>query len=380
MKHGLKLQYFAMVERELANQSPFGNAQHINDLNDRRCLHRLSLIKDSHPAASEVIEGLSSLTADRQHHFLRDPALRIGVDQALLHTKAHQARHTLDWTKQLLSRAASLLKNRSKLALLEAEQPMSARLGQQLFSSFAWQNPNSDLSSQCIEALIHELVPEAHIDFPSEEHIRTLQEAVTLLDRILPWLTPSVLNHVVTVVIVSERGTPGAGHRGFQSGTVGCLPGVMVLSASELATPWRAAESLLHESLHLKFIDLEFTHSMDLKVNDEVEPWTIRPPWSKLGVGHEGWPPIRAMTAAHVYMGLALLFKSGQLLATHSDTAVDYPPTELQEATRKVTSRAQYLLGALDERLQSLGLAGQYFVSWLNGLLAKPDASSHLST
>ncbi len=376
MKHALELEYFVTVERELADRPPFGNAQHINDLNDRRCLHRLSLIEGRMPAASQVLEGLRSLPADRRHYFVRDPALRIGVDQALLHTKALPAQHTLDWTERLLSRAASLLKSRSKLALLEAEQSTSARLGQQVLSPIVWQDPTSDLSSQCIRSLIHEFVPDAHIDSPSEEHIRTLQAAVTLLDRLLPRLTPSVLNHVIAVVIVSERGMPGCGHRGFQSGTASSLPGVMVLSASELATPWRAAESLLHESLHLKFIDLEFTHSMNLKANDEAEPWTIRPPWSNLGDGTEGWPPIRAMTAAHVYMGLALLFRSGQLLATHSDKAVDYPPSELREATRKVTSRAQYLVGALDERLQSLGLAGQYFVTWLKGLLAKPNGSS----
>lgn len=376
MKHGSESEYFVTVECELADRPPFGNAQHINDLNDRRCLHRLSLIEGIFPAALEVLEELRGLPAERRHYFIRDPTLRIGVDQALLHTKALPAQHTLDWTERLLSRAVSLLKSHSKPAPLEAEQCTSVSLGEQLLRPFVWQDPNSDLCSQCIQSLIHEFVPDAHVDCPSEENIRTLQAAVKLLDRLLPRLTPSVLNHVIAVVIISERGMPGCGHRGFRSGTTSSLPGVMVLSASELATPWRAAESLLHESLHLKFIDLEFTHSMNLKASDEADLWTIRPPWINLSDRNDGWPPIRAMTAAHVYMGLALFFRSGQMLATNSDTVVDYPASELQEATKKVTSRAQYLVGELDARLQSLGPAGQYFVTWLKWLLAKPNGSN----
>lgn len=378
MNHASEPEYVATVERELADGRPFGNAQHINDLNDRLCLRRLSLSEGTFHAASELIEGLRGLSPERRRCFLRDPALRIGVDQALLHSKGLPARHTIDWTERLLSRAVSLLKCNSKPTLLEAGQPTAVRLGRQQFSPLLWRDSNSDPSSQCIEELVHEIVPDAHIDRPSEEHAHTLQAAVTLLNRLLPWLTPSVLNHVAVVVLVSERGAPGCGHSGFQSGSARNLPGLVLLSASELATPWRAAEALLHESLHLKFIDLEFTHSMDLKADEVVEPWTIRPPWHDLAVG-EGWHPIRAMTAAHVYIGLALFFAGGQLLQSRSDSPRGYPSTiELRDRAQCAASRARFLLGALDERSQRLGLAGQHFVKWLKGL-ETPGAVSHFS-
>jgi hypothetical protein len=367
MKAELKLEHIRTLESKLADECPFGNAQHINNLIDRLCLHRLSLAETKLPAAFKLKEALCTLSDDRRRYFLRDSALRLGVDQALLYAKGLSARYTLDWTVQLLSQATSLLRCPDQTALLESLQPMSARLGPGLSSPFVWHSPNTNAILQGIEEIVYETVPDACIDAPRPEQIQTLQAGVTLLEYLLPRLTLSALNHAIAIIIVSHQETPGLGHRGFGSGTTRSLPGVIVVSASELTTPWQAAEILLHEALHLKFIDLEFTHSMNLKSNNGIEPWTIIPPWRKLNAGSEGWSPIRAMTAAHVYTGLSLFFQSSQLLE-HSDTLASYGPVEFQRMIQAAPYRAQFLLGELSERIESLGLAGQYFVKWLQYL------------
>lgn len=366
MRH-LSEQYDKAVERELADRKPFGDSQHINHLVDNLYLRRLSMAEGVFPAATAVMDQLRCLTVDAQHYFLRDPAFRMGVDQAFLHAKALPVRHTIDSTERLLERAASLLKSRGRTALLEAGA-VSTKLGERLCSPRLWEDCGSNPSSNCVLEMIREIVPEAHIDRPYEKQVATLQAAVRLLDRLLPWLSQSALNHAVTVVIVSDRETPGSGYRGFRSGTTSSLPGVVVLSASELATPWRAAEALLHESLHLKFIDLEFTHSMDVK-DRTAAPCRIRPPWCALSAS-EGWPAIRGMTAAHVYIGLDLLFRNGRREAMRSDPTLlgIVSPAELREASLRANDRAQFLLCALEENLQYLGLAGQHFVAWLGGL------------
>ncbi|MGI9285791.1 MAG: hypothetical protein ACR2P1_10410, partial [Pseudomonadales bacterium] len=298
----MKLKQIKFIESELADQRPFGNAQHINKLIDRVYLHRLSLAEGKLPAALNLKQSLCRLSESQRQHFLRDTMLRIGIDQAMLHANGLATRLSLDVIVSLLARAASLLRNSCQTTVLDSLQPLSTRLDRDSSSPLIW-TPSVDLIAQSMEEIVHDMVPDAHIDFASREQIKTLKAAITLLETLLPQLTPSALNHVTSIVIISESETPGLGHRGFGSGTNRGLPGVILVSASELKTPWRAAEIMLHEALHLKFIDLEFTHSMNLNPGKEDESWTIMPPWRKSDVNSDEWLPIRAMTAAHVYIG-----------------------------------------------------------------------------
>jgi len=376
MNHVSELERVATVQPELADRRPFGNTQHINDLNDRLVLHRLSVSEGSSRAAAKLMAGLRGLSPAQRHYALRDPLLRIGVDQALLHSKGLPARHSVDWTERLLGRAAKLLERPDRPTLIEAGQPTAVKTGSRPLSPLLWDDSNSHISLQSIEELVHEIVPDAHIDRPTEANVRTLQAAVKLLEQLLPLLAPSALNHATSVILLSECATPGTGHRSFQSSTARNLPGMILLSSGELATPWRAAEALLHESLHLKFIDLEFTHSMDLQADDALEAWTIQPPWHTFADG-EGWHPIRAMTAAHVYLGLNLLSTVGQY-ASYDDGNLGYPSaTELQDAAQSADYRARFLLDALEQRIACLGLAGQHFVKWLKALVSPEAPSLH---
>ncbi len=363
----MKLKQIRKIESELADRRPFGNAQHINGVIDRVYLHRLSLAESKLPATLDLKQSLSCLSATQRHHLMRDTMLRMGIDQAMLYASGAPTRLTLDTILSILNTAESLIKSPQLMPVLDSLQPLSAKLSHSPLSPLIWR-PNADLVSQSMQEIVQEMVPDAHIDTASQEQIEVLNAAAKLLDTLLPQLAPSALNHVTSVVIVSERKTPGLGHSGFGSGTTRSLPGVIVVSASELKTPWRAAEILLHEALHLKFIDLEFTHSMNLTAAEKGQRWTIVPPWLTLNAGIEEWPPIRAMTAAHVYVGLSLFFYCGQMLAVQPNAPAWNQSVEFHQAILEAPYRAHFLLGALAERIDSLGLAGQYFVGWLKEL------------
>ena len=108
---------------------------------------------------------------------------------------------------------------------------------------------------------------------------------------------------------------------------------------------------------------------MGLNKTNEVDSWLVRPPWKRFDDASDGWPPIRAMTAAHVYTGLTLLYYAAYLYATSGQPVVDYSPVELQEASDGTLSRARFLAQALEENKTEFGLGGQHFISWLLGLI-----------
>ena len=354
------------LEDELAEQRPFGQARHINALIDRLCIDRLILSEQKIPLLSDLLASLRTLSDASQHRILRDPIFRLGTDQALLHSKGLTARYSLEWTERLFERVVKLI--RSERVLIEAEQPSAAKLASEHLAPLLWHGSTAASPSACIEELVLKIVPDACIDHPSQQHIATLRAAIELLRKLLPQLTASVLNHVVAIVLVSDRDTPGAGHSRFQSGTFNNLPGVMVISTRQLNTPWQAAETLLHEALHLKFIDLEFTHSMNLISADDKARWKIQPPWHQFSTDTEGWIPIRAMTAAHVYLGLALLFSSARQRAMRADGTICFSAEQLQQAALVCNKRADCLLDSLHTGSQKLGLAGQHFIAWLKSL------------
>lgn len=373
MKNRLTLEQIRILESELAHRIPFGDVQHINPLIDRTCLQRLSLAENQISAARELKQRLEMLPEEQRHGVLRDTLLRIGIDQAMLYAQGLPTRYPLAWIVQVLKQAVSCLRGSAPISLFAALQPLSARLGSSLSSPLIWNNLNVEIHSRSnassLEDIVHEMVPDAHIDVPSQTQIEMLKTAIALLTTLLPQLLPSVLNHVTAIVIVSHQEAPGMGHQGFGSGTNRSLPGVIVLSASELETPWRAAEILLHEALHLKFIDLEFTHSMNPNTRDGDESWQIVPPWRKQDANSEDWPPTRAMTAAHVYVGLSLLFHRSQLWVDTPDALAHVRPAEFPETLYDAADRAQFLLDELAKHMENLGLAGQYFVKWLQSLM-----------
>ncbi|WP_236246714.1 MULTISPECIES: PqqD family protein [unclassified Streptomyces] len=128
---------------------------------------------------------------------------------------------------------------------------------------------------------------------PSAEMCRQLERGADLLTRLLPQVGPSALRHVQLVGLT--RATSADGPLNSMSGG-DPLPATILMSPERLSDPWKAAETLLHEGLHLKFFDILRTCSLITNVDQEVRiPWRVAP-----------WALKRVMAALHVYVHMPL--------------------------------------------------------------------------
>jgi hypothetical protein len=196
-----------------------------------------------------------------------------------------------------------------------------------------------------------------------------LIEGGRLLHELLPRLATSALSHVHIVVVVDVTSAPG-----FSSLTHSRLPGIIFLSPNVLKNPWQAAEHLLHESMHVKFTDLEHTHSLLRADYDPAASPMVHAPWNRAPVG---WPVNRSLTVLHVYTCLALFF--AVVTDRHTSLIERYGslpsgPTPARR-TRRSLDRAHYLHRYLVPNQDQLDTAGRLLVRWLGDVLRILDQS-----
>jgi hypothetical protein len=200
------------------------------------------------------------------------------------------------------------------------------------------------------------------------ESIRTLTRAAELLDTLLPDLASSALDHAQLIALIDHT-------KPFLSVTNPKIPGVIFLSETVLTSTWKAAEYLLHESLHAKFLDIEHTHSL-LRQGYQPTDCTVRPPWRR---PHSAdpylWPMNRILTVSHVYTALSLFF---QVIQEKGGPLVEeYGPIHeknLDFTIRQNLDRAEYLVHQLHLNQNWLGPAGVYWAKWLASVLQLLDS------
>ncbi|MDQ3775829.1 MAG: HEXXH motif-containing putative peptide modification protein [Pseudomonadota bacterium] len=204
-----------------------------------------------------------------------------------------------------------------------------------------------------------------------------LVKGTRLLGELLPKLARSALNHLHLVAVVTSP-------LQVTSVTNPSIPGAAFFSPLVLKHPWRAAEFLLHEALHLKFIDLEHTHSMLRRGYAAEGSPRIRAVWNRSQPdGSNEWPANRVLTVLHVYTSLALFFRAVELrvqeIGERYGSLYDLNPGV---AACRALDRAYYLALNVKDVRQELGLAGERFADWLLGLLEALDPrtrSAHLN-
>lgn len=213
---------------------------------------------------------------------------------------------------------------------------------------------------------------------PSVEEMAVLDQAVTLLDLLLPASARSALSHVHQVVVFPEAGV----WRGRLSSSEFRLSGTIFLSQRLLANPWTTAEHLYHEALHQQFYDFRAAHRL-------LDPGFTRPnaplihsPWNRPDrTRNSYWDVHRALAAFHVYAHLALMCAA----AEQSAAELAYGPMRLV-GKRTALVRAHYLAEQLrGPAWQELGPAGQRLLDWFAALLEvldttppAPGADAHL--
>ncbi|HEU4578599.1 MAG TPA: hypothetical protein VFS67_10110 [Polyangiaceae bacterium] len=354
------------VESQLARQRPYGDPAYINGCIDRVCEHRLGIAAQSFERAAQLLSLLSGAPAHAKHHFLRDTVARIAVDQAAIVSRGTEGTETREQIEELLAQATALLERRWAPALIESGFSAPLRMGESATAPLLWtRRCTDDAAWRCFARASDVVMHERTISELHSAQIATVQSGLALLAALLPELGASALSHAVAIAVTEHpTDTP---HKGFKQGTFSTLPGTLFLSARAISDPWEVAEAVLHEAMHLKFIDLEYTHSM----RPLAPAPTITPPWHRVAPAPPAWPVTRAMTAMHVYVVLSLFFAVAETAAAELIGPFgERPPAKRK---RQALDRAHYLLQQLDARRESIGAAGQRFLTWIRPLLLALD-------
>ncbi|MEU9188857.1 HEXXH motif-containing putative peptide modification protein [Streptomyces sp. NPDC048484] len=201
---------------------------------------------------------------------------------------------------------------------------------------------------------------------PTDGERAVLRDGAELLATLLPAAGAGVLGHV-TVVGFTKRESEEGPLQSMSGGDP--LPSTVLLSPDRCASPWLAAESLLHEGAHLKLFDALRAGSVVRNATERVPiPWRIG-----------SWTVIRVFVALHFYVHL-LVFQAAAAAAgeaVRERFGAPPPPEDLDEPSpgtpaardgqyRTSAERARYLAECvLSLPEQALTENGHRFARWL---------------
>ncbi|YCK37308.1 hypothetical protein ACNF49_25615 [Actinomadura sp. ATCC 39365] len=371
------------MEEILAGDRPFGDCDYIRQRTRLHYRHRLLLLKEHSKGAHLLLAAQEDASDDRHHQVLGDPAVRVATDTWL---SAVLGGRDLPWPEEeldtVLETAAAQSPRVTVPPLAEGAADL-VRLHEAAWP-WVWSEPRAEVDPlgeffrRVFSASLHGLT----LTSPEGRVRETLLRGAELLHELCPKLARSALSHVHLVVVAGkesppESASPESASPGFASLTHPRIPGVIFLSAAVLGDAWQAAEYLLHEAMHVKFTDLEHTHSLLEEGYDAAVSPLVRPHWNRARrEAGEGWPVDRALTVSHVYTTLALFHST--VAARHEELADRYGPiagADPARQARRSFDRAQYLLHCLGRHTEQLGAGGRLFLRWLGGINEAFDPS-----
>lgn len=155
----------------------------------------------------------------------------------------------------------------------------------------------------------------------------------------------------------------------FRSGSTPDLPGVVLLSVQDVASPGYLARALVHEAAHCKFFDLCLVRSIVGATTDPggAAPFSVTVPWVETTARRSAsWPLDQVLAAAHSYVHLTLLAGAFEAREETASAAA----SRWRETFDESAARAGLLISGLEAaRVGALGAAGVDFVRWLRGVL-----------
>ncbi|UBU18225.1 aKG-HExxH-type peptide beta-hydroxylase [Nonomuraea gerenzanensis] len=361
------------AEEILAGDRPFGDCDYIRQRTRIHYRHRLLLLKEHSKGAHLLFTAQEDTSDGRHHQVLGDPAVRVAIDTWL---GAVLGGRELPWPEEELDAVLETAAARSARAdvppLAEGAADL-VRLHEAAWP-WVWTEPRAEVDplGEFFRRVFAESLPGLTLASPDAPARETLLRGAALLHELCPRLARSALSHVHVIVVAGKESSPG-----FASLTHPRIPGAMFLSTAVLGDAWQAAEYLLHEAMHVKFTDLEHTHSLLGEHYDAETSPLIRPHWNRARPqADDGWPIDRALTVSHVYTSLALFHST--VAARHAELADRYGPitgADPARQARRSFDRAQYLIQRLGGRTEQLGTGGRLFLRWLHGINQAFDPS-----
>ncbi|MGW0808164.1 hypothetical protein [Nonomuraea sp. NPDC002799] len=361
------------AEAILADDRPFGDCDYIRQRTRIHYRHRLQLLKEHSKGAHLLFSALEGATDGRHHRTLGDPAVRVAIDSWL---SAVRGGSEPPWPEEELEsvlETAAAQSPRANVPPLAEGAADLLRLHEAAWP-WVWSEPRADADplGEFFRRVFSESFQKLTLTSP-DAHVReTLLRGAALLYTLCPRLARSALSHVHLIAVVGKESSPG-----FASLTHPRIPGAIFLSTAVLSNPWQAAEYLLHEAMHVKFTDLEHTHSLLGEHYDAEASPLIRPHWNRARPeAGDGWPIDRALTVSHVYTSLALFHSA--VAARYAELADRYgqiTSADPAQQARRSFDRAQYLIQRLEQQTEHLGAGGRLFLRWLRGINEAFDPS-----
>ncbi|ALG27804.1 hypothetical protein AOZ07_01505 [Glutamicibacter halophytocola] len=182
---------------------------------------------------------------------------------------------------------------------------------------------------------------------------KLLQQSVDFLYKTVPAIASDVLIGIPQVALFN-----GALLSGYSS----AVPLLIFINEDVLGDPVKAAELILHESLHQKLNDICITRTI-LKIDyKDSESATITVPWGSTGNQPREFSIDRCLAAFHVYTHQTVFYLS-MLMALGDDQSI-----QIRNSLVSSWSRADHFSQAAKtpEFKKELGAEGLELISWLS--------------
>jgi hypothetical protein len=384
MQTTIKTMPLDKVEAILAHSAPFCDVALIQANTMLRYQRRLALLAEHWPEAGELLAALPKANEVVRQRVMGDPVVRSAINRGIACFKFDKSYPEIDTLADVLRSAAHHLEANRFETPLEAGANESMKLGSAPNHAWIWCDDHAeDAAGQGFRSLMARCAPTLILHTPDTETYQNLLQGLELLTQLLPELAKSAMAHVQLVAVAGVSEADWEGWRTerkrspLESLTIFDVPGTIFVSPSSVNSPWKAAETLLHEALHEKWYDLRHTQFMlRREYRSDTSP-LIRAWWNQdLPENSNQWPVCRSLAVFHVYAQLALFFtEAARQQAEFEPRYGSFGKVEPGLQARRSFDRAQYLGHQLLAHRDELGTTGVQFVEWMLSLLASFDPS-----
>lgn len=347
------------IESELADGTPFGSYDYLSRNTSAEYARLLALIVEQSPAAETLLAAVEGREGGES--LFQDPLVRRTVEDGVLTLlRGLDAIDAATLSEALLCAAAHA--EAGEMSMLDATA-RCVPLGSAPGPTFVWADdrPPTMQGRRFVEEVLKRL-PGFGIAVPTDEQVELLDEGLHLSRQVAPHLARSALSHLRTVVLGDFEG----GGPPINALTAPGLSGVVFLSPHALSDRAAVAETLVHESIHLKFLDIEYVHALFPVGFRPYNSPRITPAWHQDDERYGGWPLDRLLTSMQVYVSLAVFFG----LAAERRGDDFHAPDDCVARAARCTTRAEWLFEAAQGYIDHLSPAGRDFVTWMGGMVA----------
>lgn len=370
------------LEEALSCNVPFGDWAYIDGSTRQRYERRLEMLAAHLPDAAPLLAALRGASAESRYKVLGDPVVRGTINATLGALELNVPGFSLERARAVLAESTRSLVEDRRTAPTEEGARQRRHLGPASHHGWIWcDEREEDIWGQGFRELFAREPSRSALRTPDESAMGVLTRATAILEDLLPRIAHGALSHahVVAVTDVLDRQEWSNDQRRFpyESFSTSIIPGTVFVSLLVLRNPYKAAEHLLHEALHLKYYDLQHTHAIFRKGYHVERSPRLVSLWNRAQRGSSNeWPVCRSLAAMHVYVHLALYFmqlerRREEMESLHGPLN-GYDPTRLKV---QALERGRYLGMSLRcMGWQELRLGGQRMVDWMLEMLEQLGA------